>query len=80
MHRGYIPTSGEKLHPQNLQMMGLLMERIHRLVENVPPVHPIALGGGLKWRTRVISDGGQGGCTGGTSLPAGKSCSYKICT
>ena len=21
-------------------------------------VHPIALGGGLKWRTRVISDGG----------------------
>ena len=45
MHRGYIPTSGEKLHPQNLQMMGLLMIRIHRLVENVPPVRPIALGG-----------------------------------
>ena len=32
--------------------------KFHRLVGNVPPVHPIALGGGLKWRTRVISDGG----------------------
>lgn len=32
MHREYIPTSGKKLHPQNLHMMGLLMERIHRLI------------------------------------------------
>ncbi len=32
MHRGYIPTRGEKLHLQNLHMMGLLMVRIHRLV------------------------------------------------
>lgn len=35
-----------------------LEAEFHRLVGNVLPVHQIALGGGLKWRTRVISDGG----------------------
>lgn len=76
---GVHPYQRGKVAPTKFAHDGIVDGTNSSVRRDVPQEHPIALGGGFKWQTWV-TDGERDRCTGGTSLPAGKSCTEKIRT